>query len=104
MTNLIITLSVVIMLLIVIMVYIVSMIQDVRKQNKTLKEELSAEKERIGYLMRHIEELAKIKQEEKSINNKIQEAKSDEEICDIVSAIINANNSRVQNYKAKKQN
>lgn len=75
-----------------------------KKEIILLKEEISAEKEKTGYLMKHIDEIAKIKNDEISISQKIEGAKTDEEISNIVSAIISANNSRVQNYKAKKQN
>lgn len=101
MTNFIITLVVVIMLLMVLLIYIANLTKTARQENKELKEEVAAEKERIGYLMRHIEELSKIKQEEKTISNKIEEAKTDEEISDIVSAIINVNNSKLQNNKKR---
>lgn len=75
-------------------------IQD-KKQIKKLEEQIICEQEKIGYLMRHIEELARIKKDEKTINDKIEGAKTDEEIADIVTTIILANNERVQNHKAK---
>lgn len=75
-------------------------IQD-KKEIKRLKEQLIAEQEKIGYMMRHIEELARIKKDEKTINDKIEGAKTDEEVADIVTAIILANNARVQNDKNK---
>ena len=73
-------------------------IQD-KKQIKKLEEQIICEQEKIGYLMRHIEELARIKKDEKTINDKIEGAKTDEEIADIVTTIILANNERVQNHK-----
>ena len=49
----------------------------------------------IAYLVKHAEEIQRIQKDADEISNKINGAKSDEEICDIVSAIISANNGRV---------
>ena len=46
--------------------------------------------------MKNAEDVAKIKKEADKISDKINGAKTDEEISDIVSAIISANNDRVQ--------
>jgi hypothetical protein len=48
--------------------------------------------------MKHTEEITKIKNEAEKISDKINGAKTDEEISDIVSAIISANNDRVQKH------
>ena len=101
MTNFIITLFVVIALLVVLLLYISNVAKNDRKELKLVKEELTAEKERVGYLMRHLEEITAIKNKEQTIQKKIEKAETDEEISDILSAIINANNGRVQNNKAK---
>ena len=101
MTNFIITLFVVIALLVVLLLYISNVAKNDRKELKLAKEELTAEKERVGYLMRHLEEITAIKNKEQTIQKKIEKAETDEEISDILSAIINANNGRVQNNKAK---
>jgi Na+-transporting methylmalonyl-CoA/oxaloacetate decarboxylase gamma subunit len=102
MTNFIITLFVVIALLVVLLLYISNMAKNDRKELKLVREELTAEKERVGYLMRHLEEITEIKKDEKTISQKIEKAETDEEVCDILSAIINANNGRVQNNKTGK--
>ena len=72
------------------------------KERKTLKQKIKAfqiENENlqknIAYLMKHTEEIQKIKTEAEKISDKINGAKTDEEISDIVSAIISANNDRV---------
>ena len=101
MTNFIITLFVVIALLVVLLLYISNVAKNDRKELKLVKEELTAEKERVGYLMRHLEEITAIKNKEQTIQKKIEKAETDEEISDILSAIINANNGRVQNNKTK---
>lgn len=72
------------------------------KNNKALKNQVEAYKienkdlhSNIAYLVKHSEEIQKIQKEAEEINNRIKGAKTDEEICDIVSAIINANNDRL---------
>lgn len=49
----------------------------------------------IAYLVKHSEEINRIKKEADKISDKINGAKTDEEISDIVSAIISANNERL---------
>ena len=73
------------------------------KDNKKLKNQIEAYKteteslqKNIAYLMKNAEDVAKIKKEADKISDKINGAKTDEEISDIVSAIISANNDRVQ--------
>ena len=69
-----------------------------KQEIKALKEEIANQKDRTSYLINHIEEISKIKSEEQKVNDKINGAKTDEEISDIVSAIISANNDRVQKH------
>jgi predicted Holliday junction resolvase-like endonuclease len=102
MTNFIITLCVVIALLVILLLYISNIAKESRKELKSVKEELTAEREKIGYLMKHLEEVSAIKNKEQTIQKKIEKAETDEEVCDILGAIINANNGRVQNNKTKK--
>lgn len=73
------------------------------KRNKELKQKLNgfqieneSLQQNIAYLVKHTEEINRIKNEAEKISDKINGAKSDEEIVDIISTIINANNSRVQ--------
>ena len=49
----------------------------------------------IAYLVKHAEEIQRIQKDADEISNKINGAKTDEEISDIVSAIISANNDRL---------
>ena len=52
-------------------------------------------KENVAYLVKHAEEIQKIQKDADEISNKINGAKTDEEISAIVSAIISANNDRL---------
>lgn len=61
-----------------------------------LEDEIKDLKSNLAYLVKHIEEVTRIKNEADSISDKINGAKTDEEVADIVSVIISANNDRVQ--------
>lgn len=68
-----------------------------QKENEQLEKELKDCKSNICYLMKHIQEMAKIKSEESHIDDLLNEAKTDEEIFDLVNTIISVNNSKLQN-------
>ena len=79
-----------------------AVVQELWKRNRELKQKVEAFQienetlqQNIAYLMKHTEEIQKIKNEADKISEKINGAKSDEEISDIVSAIISANNDRL---------
>ena len=79
-----------------------AVVQELWKRNRELKQKAEAFQiengnlqQNIAYLMKHTEEIQKIKNEADKISEKINGAKTDEEISDIVSAIISANNDRV---------
>ena len=72
-----------------------------KSDNKTLEEKLTKAQSEIAFLIKHIEEVQKIKNDESLIKNKIEGAKTDEEVADIVSVIIAANNDRVSDNTKK---
>ena len=97
-----ISLTIIIALLVIVLIF-GACVSVVYKDNKKLKNQIEAYKteaeslhKNIAYLMKNAEEVAKIKKEADKISDKINGAKTDEEISDIVSAIISANNDRVQ--------
>ena len=65
-----------------------------------LERELKLKEMNISYLFKHAEELATIVDYNSELKGKIAGAKTDEEVNNIISAIISANNDRVQNNKA----
>lgn len=78
------------------------------KSNKTLKAEkrnllvkIEQLNTNIAYLVKHSQELAQIHKEKEKTFERIEEARTDEEIADIVSIIVNSNNQRVQNVSEK---
>ena len=97
-----ISLTIIIALLVLLLIF-GACFSVVYKDNKKLKNQIEAYKmeteslqKNIAYLMKNAEDVAKIKKEADKISDKINGAKTDEEISDIVSAIISANNDRVQ--------
>ena len=75
-----------------------------RKQkriNKELREEVTKQKHNCAVLVRHMEEIARTDGDEKKTALKIEEVKNDEEIAEIVNAILALNNSRVSNASGK---
>ena len=96
-----ITTTIIIALFILLLLFGAS-IQSLWKKNKALKNQIEGYKienkdlqTNLAYLVKHAEEIQKIQKEADEINNKIKGAKSDEEIVDIISAIISANNDRL---------
>lgn len=77
-------------------------LQNLWKKNRDLKQKLNGFQiendnlqKNIAYLVKHAEEIQRIQKDADEISNKINGAKTDEEISDIVSAIISANNDRL---------
>jgi Tfp pilus assembly protein PilN len=67
-----------------------------QEETKLLIDELKKQKENMAYLVHHAEEIAQIEQSQDKVQEEIQNAKSDEEVADIINAIININNARVR--------
>lgn len=86
----------VIVVLILVLVIISKTLSFVRKENKRLEGELEQAKTNIAYLYRNAKEIAKIEKDEKKVSEEIKNAKSDEEIFNIVNTVIAANNARVR--------
>ena len=98
----------IILVLIAVVAMLAGIVYVTVKSNKKLKNEnkqLSGKIEQlntnIAYLVKHSQELAQIHKEKEKTFERIEEARTDEEIADIVSIIVNANNQRVQNVPEK---
>jgi len=79
---------------------IYALIKDRTKQKKEiqeLKNEINSARENVKQLTDFIRNSDKIRREEKEIAEKIKEAKTDEEVYNIIANIIDDNNNRVQN-------
>ena len=79
---------------------IYALIRDSKKQKQEIKElqnEIISARENVKQLTDFIRNSDKIRKEEKEIAEKIKEAKTDEEVHEIINSIIALNNNRVQN-------
>ena len=79
---------------------IIKTIHDKNVVIKSLEAEVAKQKQNMAYLVKHTEEIAKIEQSEDQLQEEIRNAKSDEEVADIINAIININNAKLRD-KAK---
>lgn len=93
----------IILAVVVVILILVVCIHTLWTRNKTqknkieiLEDEIKDLKFNLAYLVKHIEEVSRIKNEADRISDKINGAKTDEEVADIISVIISANNDRVQ--------
>ena len=68
-----------------------------KKEIQELKNEIHSAHENVKQLSNYIRNADKIRKEEKEIAEKIKDAKTDEEVHNIINDIIALNNSRVQN-------
>ena len=97
------TVTVILVMLAIIVIcgaVIYTLIKDHIKQKKEiqeLKNEINSARENVKQLSDFIRNSDKIRKEEKEIAEKIKEAKTDEEVHNIINDIIALNNSRVQN-------
>lgn len=82
--------------LICIIVFVSRTCRKLQAEKTTLEVELQAQKANLAFMVRHAEELAQIKKDQKTTGQKIAEAKTDEEIIDIINAVIASNNDRVR--------
>ena len=67
-----------------------------KKEIQELKNEINSARENVNQLTDFIRNSDKIRKEEKQIAEKIKEAKTDEEVHNIINDLIALNNSRVQ--------
>lgn len=76
------------------------LVKDKKSLNReilSLKNALSSARQNVIQLTDYIEKLRKIKKENDKLSDKIRNAKTDEEIYNVIADIISDNNDRVQN-------
>ena len=74
-------------------------INDIKKlltKNKELRIELEKQKRNCSILASHAAEMARIERSNRELKSELKGAKNDEEIANIVNAVIDANNRRMQ--------
>lgn len=86
--------------LFIILAFVVyAAIKGLRKKDQEIKHlegEVQKQKQNMAYLVKHGQEIADIEKEQDKIQEEIKNAKSDEEVADIINAIININNSKLR--------
>lgn len=95
MAKLILILAGVIILLGALSFILILVIKDNLKQIKDLKHDNKALEDNIIYLYKYSEVIAKIKKEKKEVTNEILQAKTTEEVIEIIDNLIKYNNSRL---------
>jgi preprotein translocase subunit YajC len=68
-----------------------------KKETEKLQDKLTSANENLFAMKHYIEQILAIKADTQSTIEKIKEAKTDEEVLNILADIISANNNRVQN-------
>ena len=68
-----------------------------KEKIKDLEKALSEQKRITAELYRHAEEIAKIANDDKKTAEAIKEAKTNEELIEIINSIVDANNERLRN-------
>ncbi len=83
------------------MFYAIKAVVKTKKENKTLKGAMENQKKNLIYIVRHSQELADIASSRSKVDKELSEAKSDEEVVNIINTIIDTNNNRVRNNKSR---
>ena len=81
--------------LIAALIITISVLKKQSDENKKLREETENQQKNIIYLYKHAQEIAEITSEANKLEGKINNAKTDEEIIDVINSVINNNNSKL---------
>ena len=76
---------------------LIKTIKSKKKEIADLTNSLNSARVNVEQLSKYIDDILKIKADEKSISQKIKEAENDEEVFNIIADIVGANNNRLQN-------
>ena len=72
-----------------------------KKKIKELEQMIENQKKNLIYIVRHSQELAEIDKSRSKVDKEISEAKSDEEVINIINTIIDINNNRLPDNSKK---
>lgn len=89
------TMIIIILILIVALTFCLWLITRMSKEEKEAEKEHKRTRENLEYLLKHSEQLSDIQKNNITINKAIENAESEEDINNIVAAIIDSNNNRV---------
>ncbi len=65
------------------------------EKNNKLRNRIQTLEANLAYLVKHQEAIAEIKKTENEVKIRLEEAKTDEEIADVIDSIIELNNNRL---------
>lgn len=85
----------IILCLIAVIFIIISVLKKQVSKNKKLEEELKSQQQNTIYLFKHAQEISEITSEANKLEGKINNAKTDEEIIDVINSVISNNNSKL---------
>ena len=97
MTKIILILIAVILVLGAVVYFLIKSLKAKSKEIAGLTSRLEGARANVEQLSKYIDGVLKIKNDEKTISQKIKEAESDEEICKIIADIVAVNNNGLQN-------
>ena len=86
-------LSAIIFILVLVIYFTGHICKQLQAENFELKEKAEKQQKTIADLLRYAEEVASISQDKGTVQEKIENAKTDEELVAIANAIIDTNNS-----------
>ena len=95
------SLIIIIIALIAIIIGVINAALNQKKKAKDLEGIIELKNKTIAYLYQNAKEIAEINADKDKKQEELSNAKTDEEVADIVTTIINANNDRVRNKKTK---
>lgn len=94
--NLTVTLLIAIIILFALIYITAHHCRKLQEENNEIKIELEKQKAVVVEVYQHAQELAKIQQDKSEVNQKINEAQTNEEVNEIINSLIHANNERVR--------
>jgi len=87
----------ILILILVIVLYFTALVcKQLQGENTEIKTQMAKQQATIAELLRHAEEVARISSDKGKVQEKIENAKTDEELVSIANAIIGANNDRLR--------
>lgn len=95
------SLIIVIIALIAIIIGVINAALNQKKKAIDLEGIIDLKNKTIAYLYQNAKEVAEINADKDEKQEDLSNAKTDEEVADIITSIVNANNDRVRNKKTK---
>lgn len=85
--------ALIIFLLILVLYFTAKVCKQLQAENNEMKETIKTQQKTIADLLRYADEVSRISQDKGKVQEKIENAKTDEELVAIANAIVDANNN-----------